>query len=104
MCDGHSTLLHEYKISTDVNIDGNYKITVTNIKELVLDESYFEKISMWFFIDTAARSLKCQYGCKYSAGNLWAPRDSRYSDASEKFQQAVEDFGDKLKSLIYNSL
>jgi hypothetical protein len=104
MCKGHSTAFNDYRIDTDLDIEGDFRITITNIKKLVLDQSYFEKILIRFFIDPAAKKIDCQYACKYSAGNLWAPNDSRYRDASEQSPEMVENFGNKLKSHIYNSL
>ncbi len=92
ICNGHSTLLNQYKLNIDFDIDAVFMVTITNITKLVLDESYFEKISLLFTIDPQSKKIECQYGCKYSAGNLWSLMILDMPMLPEKFPQAVEDF------------
>lgn len=75
--------------------NGNYLIIeVNNIVSAVLDEGYFEHLTLTFEFKFADQktSVTQDIEGKYAAGIIWAPRSSRYKDMTPKYTKQLKRF------------
>ena len=92
----------EYRFQVLSQIDNELIFTISNVRNVVLDEGYFEHIRLTidFDISPASIDLKYRIGAKYGAGIIWAPRRSDYRDMDPKYLDQLQDFNLIVKNLI----
>lgn len=78
---------------------------ISNIKKEVLDDfliGYFEYIKIDFYIEQKGQIVEVNYDlqAKYGSGILVAPRRSGYKDMEPKYQDYIDQYRKKFKSMI----
>ncbi len=86
------------------NID-EVNFEISNIKKEVLDDfliGYFEYIKIDFYIEQKGQIVEVNYElqAKYGSGILVAPRRSGYKDMEPKYQDYIDQYRKKFKSMI----
>lgn len=95
-----------YKFDDLSDNDSAQLYEVSNITKVVLEDSYFEKLTLTFDLATIGKKTNLSYKVqgKYAGGLLWAPHDSRYQPMTPEFQEQLDkfirSFGNQIKTIL----
>jgi hypothetical protein len=78
-------------------------LEISNIKNAVLKEGYFEHLDLYIKLSAQGNSTKGTYTMwgKYGSGIIWAPHDARYNPMVPDYQQEVDHFNETIHHHIY---
>lgn len=92
----------KYGFNKILNFENELVFEISNIKDVVLQEGYFEYLQIRFILVEKEGNVKLFYSIngKYGAGIIWAPKDSRYRDMEPENAEKMRKFNLKVKSKI----